>query len=217
MKNVILGSQSPQRFRLLQSVVPDNQLSVLPPADDSELGFDDCQTPQAIEERLTAIVAAKLRDVCQQVATRRGDQAEACVVCADTIVVANDEFGQSLVLGKPPADNWQPIVRDWFANFYSDRRHDVWTCFGLSVDGRTEFQIVKTTVAFPKIDDWWIDWYLSTEEPLGKAGGYGIQGHAAALVESISGSLTNVIGLPMFELANALRRLDVISDAGSQS
>ena len=77
---------------------------------------------------------------------------------------------------------------------------------------------MKTAVTFSSIDDWWIDWYLSTQEPIGKAGGYGIQGDAASLVDSIRGSLTNVIGLPMFELTNLLRKFHVISaPAESQS
>lgn len=212
MKHVILGSQSPQRFRLLSSVVSNNHLQVLPPVDDSELGFEDCCNLNAIEDRLKQIVDNKLADVCRQVRQAGTRLESVCVVCADTVVVVQDHSGQSLVLGKPPQSDWKTIVKDWFSVYYSDRSHDVWTCFGLTVMGRVELHVVKTTVVFPVIDGWWIDWYLSTEEPVGKAGGYGIQGHAASLVESITGSLTNVIGLPMFELTNALRQHNVIGD-----
>jgi septum formation protein len=50
-----------------------------------------------------------------------------------------------------------------------------------------------------------IDWYVATGEPLDKAGAYAIQGGAAAFVESVSGSVSNVVGLPMAETVVALR------------
>ena len=59
----------------------------------------------------------------------------------------------------------------------------------------------------PKLNSEIIDWYVSTGESVGKAGGYGIQGQAATLIEKVDGSLTNVIGLPMLEVAEAIGQL----------
>jgi septum formation protein len=56
-----------------------------------------------------------------------------------------------------------------------------------------------------------LKWYLTTGEPLGKAGGYGIQGAADVFVQKVEGSLSNVIGLPLRETRAALRELGVLS------
>ena len=105
MKNVILGSQSPQRLNLLQQIIPQHQLAVVPPSDDAELGFDDCRSLRSIEDRLTQIVDSKLGDVGRQIRGRQSCLDDVCVVCADTIVVVNVESDGPLVLGKPPVGN----------------------------------------------------------------------------------------------------------------
>jgi septum formation protein len=60
---------------------------------------------------------------------------------------------------------------------------------------------VTTDVTFADLPNAWIDWYVSTGEPFDKAGGYGMQGSAALFVAGISGSPSNVIGLPLDVLA----------------
>lgn len=205
---LILGSQSPQRRRLLQSLAGSLDVIVMPPANDDEPGFDGLYSVTGIEQRLHEIVQLKTDDVRQQLQPEL--KQSAYVICADTIVVCRSTDGSPLVLGKPPARNWQPTVTDWFRNLYSGRTHEVWTAFQVSGAEQTEMETVKATVQFPEIDDHWIDWYLQTEEPIGKAGGYGIQGHAAAFVSSIEGSLTTIIGLPVFELGQCLKRFGVL-------
>lgn len=209
---IILGSQSPRRRELLQSVVSSDRVKVVSPKNEDEAGFADCRDHTQIEERLRQIVSVKLNDVRGQVSEMSEASQQPCIVCADTVVVAYEENGAPVVLGKPPAENWQPTVREWFLQYYLHKTHDVWTCCAIDDIRGSEFHIVKTQVTFTEVDDWWIAWYLATEEPVGKAGGYGIQGHAAALVDSVTGSLTNVIGLPVFELTNAFRRLGLIED-----
>ena len=71
---------------------------------------------------------------------------------------------------------------------------------------------VKTKVLFCTLDDWLIDWYVSTDESIGKAGGYGIQGRASMLVEAVNGSFTNVVGLPMMEVTQTLRDFGVLKE-----
>jgi septum formation protein len=66
---------------------------------------------------------------------------------------------------------------------------------------------VKSAVTFCEINDELIEWYISTRESLGKAGGYAIQGFAGAFVTQLRGSLTNVIGLPVMETRQALINL----------
>lgn len=206
---LILGSQSDQRRRLLESITQPSAVSVLPPTSADEPGFDGLHTVSEIEERLNLVVQMKTDDVCLQLeslarSAATTHESSSVVICADTVVVCVDSQGRQIVLGKPPLMEWEDTVRFWFRTYYSDQIHEVWTGFQLTSDDQSRFQIVKSKVAFPVISDDWIDWYLSTNEPIGKAGGYGIQGHAAAFVKSINGSLTTIIGLPVWELRQML-------------
>ena len=94
----------------------------------------------------------------------------------------------------------------------SGRTHEVRTCLSLLfVHDQAEplmLQAVETTcVRFAPLDEQMIRWYVSTGEPLDKAGAYGIQGHGAALIERIDGCYYNVMGLPVFRLMDLLRQM----------
>lgn len=211
---VILGSQSPRRRELLAGVVPSEQLHVVPPQRAEEPGFDGLQTAGEIERQLQNVVALKHCDVLSQLTLEDSSGMNCCTVCADTIVVAGVDENRSVVLEKPPTNGWQPIVRRWFRDYYSGRSHEVWTGCRITAAGQRREFIVKTRVFMCPQDDWLIDWYLSTGESVGKAGGYGIQGRAAMLVEKVDGSLTNVVGLPLREVVNVLREFGVLTSEG---
>jgi len=198
--SIVLGSRSPRRRELLESVVGAHRLQVLPPANSDELGFDNLRSLDAIAERLGAIVADKSRDVVAQLDSKPAS----CVVTADTIVVATALDGTPVVLGQPDPDHWEDQVSDWMRQFYSGRCHEVWTGFQVTLGDQVVSQIVRTRVEFRELTPELISWYIGTHESLGKAGGYAIQGAAAALVKAINGSLTNVIGLPVLEVVEAL-------------
>ena len=88
----------------------------------------------------------------------------------------------------------------------SGRRHKV--IGGLAVigaDGRTWRRLVTTSVKFKRLEAGEIDAYAASGEWNGKAGGYAIQGRAAALIPWIEGSYSNVVGLPLYETAQLLR------------
>ncbi|MEP3480107.1 MAG: Maf family protein [Fuerstiella sp.] len=210
-KRLILGSQSEQRRRLVESIAADCPVVIMPPTSEEEPGFQGLVTTDEIERQLQLIVQLKTDDVCKQLncATKDPENTDDfrtsdTVICADTVVVCTDHNGEEVVLGKPPLGSWQDTVRQWFHDYYSGRVHEVWTGFQVSSATESDFQIVKAKVEFPNVSEAWISWYLATEEPLGKAGGYGIQGHAAAFVKSIQGSLTTIIGLPVWELRQTL-------------
>ena len=74
-------------------------------------------------------------------------------------------------------------------------------------DGRYVSRIVTTTVVFKKLSNVERDNYLADGEWQGKAGGYAVQGRAAAFVRQINGSYSNVVGLPLFETVQALKGL----------
>ena len=102
------------------------------------------------------------------------------------------------------------MVKRWFTDLYADSRHEVWTGCRISCCDDDEWLIVRTGVRMGPLDEAIVDWYLSTGESVGKAGGYGIQGQASVLVAGLDGSLSNVIGLPVLEVRDVLKRLGVL-------
>ena len=91
----------------------------------------------------------------------------------------------------------------------SDRDHHVHTGVSIRSDSVIQSFVVTTTVTFVEMTPRMIEWYVGTGEARDKAGAYGIQGAAAAFVERVEGSVTNVIGLPM---AETLAMLRVVAD-----
>ena len=110
------------------------------------------------------------------------------VLGADTIVVLDGE-----ILGKPrDAQQAGEYLRR-----LSGRTHEV--VGGVSLAGRGEFAEV-TEVEFAPLDPSTVEWYLRSREWEGRAGGYAIQGHGAALITGIRGDYLNVVGLPLARL-----------------
>jgi septum formation protein len=119
------------------------------------------------------------------------------VLAADTIVAA----GRRIL----PKAETEAEVRRCLA-LLSGRRHRVLTAVVLaSPDGRQSQRLVTSVVAFARLTAPQIDAYVAGGEWEGKAGGYAIQGSAAAFVRFLSGSYSNVVGLPLFETAQLLR------------
>jgi len=195
---IILGSQSPRRLELLSYLVPAEQIAVMPPLNSDEPGFEGCTDQSAILGQLTKLAELKSDDVWNQLADHRNKT----LITADTIIVAGDE--EPVVLGKPDGKNWQSTVSTWFRSLYSGKSHYVYTGVCLRNDSQRSTFYVGTEVRFREVSDNDLEWYLQTEEPLGKAGGYAIQGAGSLFVRSVEGSLSNVIGLPLAETRQAL-------------
>ena len=127
----------------------------------------------------------------------------ACFIGADTIVVLDDE-----VMGKP-ADNGHAL--DMLSRL-SGNVHKVITATAIVyADGTTDVDAVETAVTMKKYDDDALNAYIRTGEPSDKAGAYAIQGIGSFLVESICGSWSNVVGLPVTELLEKLTKAGVLS------
>jgi septum formation protein len=119
------------------------------------------------------------------------------VLAADTIVAA----GRRIL----PKAETEAEARRCLA-LLSGRRHRVLTAVVLaSPDGRQSQRLVSSVVAFARLTAPQIDAYVAGGEWAGKAGGYAIQGSAAAFVRFLSGSYSNVVGLPLFETVQLLR------------
>ena len=156
------------------------------------------ETPQPGEQPAD-FVARLSREKAQAV-----EQPGAWVLAADTAVVVDGE-----ILGKPgdEGEACAMLMR------LSGRWHEVWTGFSLCRQATAELctKTVCTRVRFLTLTPELCRAYTRTGEPLDKAGAYGIQGKGCFLVPEISGSYTNVVGLPMTEVLDALLHYKVIA------
>lgn len=119
------------------------------------------------------------------------------VLAADTTVCLD-----SLILGKPDGDQGAATM----LRALSDRWHTVHTAVALAQGERVEVALSSTQVEVAPLTDAEIAAYVASGEPHDKAGGYGIQGLGGAFVRRIEGSFTGVIGLPVYETVQLLKR-----------
>lgn len=145
---------------------------------------------------LPAHHAARLaREKCDRVRQRPGAEG-AHVLAADTVVAA----GRRILPKAEEVDQARHCL-----GLLSGRAHRVYTAVALaSPDGRIRNRLVETRVKMKRLSDPEIDAYLSSGEWRGKAGGYAVQGYAAAFVMSLVGSYGGVVGLPLYETAMLL-------------
>ena len=196
---LVLASRSPRRRELLGSIF--DGVRVLPPPDAAEDPLDDLADERDLQRRLKATVARKAEQVAALLAEDAGDlptTTEPWLVAADTTVVI--EGPQTADGRRPPRSLGQPRDEEEAAHFLrrlSRSTHRVMTAVQLQRSGRRQTAIATTTVTFHDLSADRIAWYVGTGEPVGKAGGYAIQGLGSLLVERVEGSLSNVIGLPL--------------------
>ncbi|MGJ8618272.1 MAG: Maf family protein [Sulfitobacter sp.] len=178
----ILGSGSPRRKELLA------QIGVV---------ADDIRAPDIDE---TPLKAELPRPYCSRMAREKvaavAAGAEDIVLCADTTVAVGRR-----ILGKP--EDVEEAAK--FLRLMSGRRHKVITAVAVKRGDKIWQRDVQSTVKMKSLSDSELASYLATGDWQGKAGGYGIQGPAAALIPWISGSFTGIVGLPLAETANLLR------------
>ncbi|KPQ04943.1 MAG: septum formation protein Maf [Rhodobacteraceae bacterium HLUCCA12] len=179
---LVLGSASPRRLELLAQIgiVPDD----IRPADiDETPGVRELPRPycaRMADEKVAAVQAG----------------ADDIVLSADTTVALGRR-----ILGKP-ADAGEAAR---FLTALAGRRHSVITAVAVRRGDRIWRRVVTTAVKLKRLSDDELNAYLHSGEWRGKAGGYGIQGLAGALVPWISGSFTGVVGLPLAETAQLLQ------------
>jgi septum formation protein len=185
---LVLASSSPRRRELLAAL---GAAFVIRPAD-----VDETPTPG---EAPIGLVERLARAKAEAVGVEAG---ETHVLAADTIVVLD-----GAILGKPLD---APDARRMLAAI-AGREHLVYTGVALRriADERVVFGIAETRVRISALGPAEIDAYVSSGEPLDKAGAYGIQGLGAVFVEAIRGNYTNVVGLPVPTATRLLRELGV--------
>lgn len=186
---LILASKSPRRHEIMQFM---------------GLPFTDevCTEPERVEPGLTSA------ETVMQLARQKADFAlrlhpDACVIGADTVVDLDGEL-----IGKPhsPEDAIRTLSR------MQGRSHIVYTGLAVLKRDYADVRCITTKVRFRPMSDKEIRWYVSTGDPLDKAGSYGAQGLGSVFVDSIEGNYFNVIGLPAPVLYEMLLQAGAVTE-----
>ena len=185
-QKLILASKSPRRAEILRAVGWQFE-SIAADIDETRERGEDAVS---YVKRLAKTKAEKIR----------AHVVNGTVLGADTTVVVNGE-----ILEQPhDADDARRMLY-----LLNNKWHEVLTGVALISDDNGNDSVLVdhelTRVRFGEMSDAEIDWYISTGEPFGKAGAYGIQGHAALFIEEVQGDYFNIVGLPIrlvYELLN---------------
>ena len=186
--SLILASKSPRRKYLLEQAGLAFTV-VVSHVSESSVSWSDP------EQYTRDLALAKAEEVA-------GRFPESWVIGADTIVMADEEL-----LEKPVSvdDARRMLTR------LSGTVHQVYTGFAVvnKQNSHTHAEVIRSEVLFKPLSTAEIEWYVHTDEPYDKAGAYAIQGLGSFLVKSVSGSYTNVVGLPVCEVMDYLLRHDI--------
>ena len=198
---IYLASQSPRRRQLLEQLGVTYQL-LLPDGDEDAEALEQVLPNEAPAVYVQRVTQLKLDAALQRLQRRR--LAAAPVLCSDTTVA----MGRA-IFGKPadPADAAAMLAQ------MAGRNHRVLTAVAVGLGTRHEQVLSRSQVRFAPLGADEIEAYVGTGEPMGKAGAYGVQGRAAAFISHISGSYSGIMGLPLYETAQLLRRFQVRVEA----
>lgn len=189
LKNIILASASPRRSELLATL--GVRFDIRPSDVDESIAPGEKPDAHALRlaDEKARLVASSVRN--------------GLVIGADTIVVLDDR-----IFGKPQGASGAKEMLKTLSN----RTHVVMTGFAIidSFTGAELKGIEKTFVTIKALTEEEIVAYVSTGEPLDKAGAYAIQGIGSFMVTRVEGSYTNVVGLPMEKISEALLAMGLI-------
>ena len=194
---IYLASQSPRRSQLLTQIGVTHTL-LLPDASEDAESLETIKGAEAPARYVVRVTGLKLDAAVQRLKTLGLPTAP--VLCADTTVCLGRE-----ILGKP--SDAQHAIQ--ILQLLSGQKHRVLTAVALQKGKKRVSALSESWVRFAPMTTAQIKAYVSTGEPMGKAGAYGIQGSAAAHIEQISGSYSGIMGLPLFETTHLLRSLGV--------
>jgi septum formation protein len=193
---IYLASQSPRRRQLLEQLGVSFELLLADPTEDVEALEVEIRNESPLDyvQRVTEL---KLNAALKRQAGR--GLPEAPILCSDTTVALG-----SKIFGKP-ADATDAIQ---MLCDLSGQTHRVLTAVALGTSSRRVKALCESFVTFAVMSRKQIETYVATEEPMGKAGAYAIQGLAGTFISRMEGSYTGIVGLPMFETAQLLRSFD---------
>ena len=190
---IYLASQSPRRRQLLEQLGVRYEL-LLPDAGEDSESLERVLAGEAPARYVRRVTGLKLDAALQRLRRRRLPPAP--ILCSDTTVA----LGRT-IYGKPHDDaDARRMLRE-----LAGRTHRVLTAVAVAGGRRRLEALSDSRVTFAPLSAAQIAAYVAGGEPAGKAGGYGVQGRAAAFIPKISGSYSGIMGLPMHETAQLLR------------
>lgn len=194
---IYLASQSPRRAQLLQQLGVRVKLLLPDTTEDAE-ALEAALPNEAPTRYVQRVTLLKLDAALSRL--KRLGLPVAPVLCADTTVAIGRK-----ILGKPVdvADAKRMLGE------LSGKTHQVLTAVAMGQGRRQQLLVSASRVTFASLSEPVIRDYAASGEPNGKAGGYGIQGRAAAFVPGIRGSYSGIMGLPLFETAQLLKHFKV--------
>jgi len=182
---IILASRSPRRASLLRQMNIKFKVMSKKVSEDS----DKRDNPESFVKEISLRKAKAVAD----------EVSSGLIIAADTIVYLEGE-----ILGKPDTPKQ---AREMLSKL-SGNTHEVYTGFTLLSKERGLYQDVeKTRVTFRELEDWEIDAYIETGNPMDKAGSYGIQDQSGFFVERIEGCFFNVVGFPITKFYKGLKQM----------
>jgi septum formation protein len=207
---IYLASQSPRRQELLTQIGVQFELLLADSSEDVE--SLEIQLPdEPALDYVKRVTLAKLTAAKQRLHARGLPSAP--ILCADTTVALTLNNGKSIkeiILGKP--QDHQDAKR--ILQLLSGKTHQVHTAVAVTGkphinDDEPRLLVSSSQVSFKSLTDEEINAYISTNEPMGKAGAYGIQGIGGCLISSISGSFSGIMGLPLYETSQLMHETGV--------
>ena len=192
-----LASKSPRRRELLNQIGVNFEVILLRDSSPTRRDVDESAMPNELPKDYAIRIARTKAEVA---ALRMKDRhlPPLPVLSADTCVVLGEK-----IIGKPL--NIEDAANT--LRLLSGKIHQVLSAVAISYAGETSTLLSATEVRFNTLSEEQIQQYVSSGEPLDKAGAYGIQGKAAMFISHISGSYSGVMGLPLFETAELLRKI----------
>ena len=196
---IYLASRSPRRRELLKQVGVTFEIVLL--REDEKRGPDIDETPKPDEkaDAYALRVACSKAELAAHYMGRRALPARP-VLAADTTVVCDGG-----IIGKPTNREDAAAILTRLAG----RQHEVVSAVAMAMGGRIEQAVSTSKVWFGPLTAEEIRRYVATGEPLDKAGAYAIQGRAAAFATRIEGSYSGIMGLPLAETAELMRRFGI--------
>jgi septum formation protein len=195
---VYLASQSPRRQALLDQI--GVSYKVLLPSDPEAAEALEAVLPQESALRyVKRVTRLKLQAAMRQI--HQQSLPFAPVLCADTTVVLDGQ-----ILGKPAnARQAAEMLR-----LLSGKAHQVLTAVAIGHNQDIQLALSRSRVKFAPMTAADIQDYVASEEPMGKAGAYAIQGRASAFISHVSGSYSGIMGLPLYETTLLLKQIGAV-------
>jgi septum formation protein len=194
---IYLASQSPRRRQLLDQIGVRHEL-LLPRDDEDAEALEAERAGELPADYALRVTRAKLQ--AARARLKHGGLPDAPILCADTTVALGRR-----VLGKP-RDAADAIAT---LSLLSGRTHRVISAVVVGSGRRSHGAVSSSRVRFAAMPAQVIEAYVASGEPFGKAGAYAIQSHVSAWIEHIEGSYSGIMGLPLFETAQLLRRVGI--------